>query len=66
MYSVDLLSAESKKKYIYLIIFLMLLANQYLSLSFVNKKLKIEIPISSFPRIIRDISECSGKSIELN
>lgn len=65
-YSIDLLTDGLKKKYIFLIIYLMLLARHFVSLSFVENLINIKLTKSKFAEMIYDISDIVGIDIKKN
>lgn len=65
-FSIEDLSDENKKKYIYVIFYLMLRNGQYVSYKTLNSFLKIDISESSFKRLVDSIKEIVGFDIYKN
>jgi len=65
-FSIEGLSEEKKKKYIYVIFYLMLKNNHYISRKVMSNYLNIDIPESTFKRLVDSVKEIVGFDIYKN
>ena len=65
-FNIEGLSDEKKRKYIYVIFYLMLVNHQYVSSTVLKNYLDIEITKSSFKRLVDSLKEIVGFDIYIN